>query len=222
MCSNKLKEIEKNLIECEKPSVYLEKIKNSFKNTPLDILLALEKTEQNREFHPEGNVWNHVMLVVDTAAKIKSFAHDEESFMLGALLHDIGKVKTTKKNKQGRWISYDHDREGVIVAENILDYYGYTSSKKEKILNLVRYHMHHLYIIKRLPFGKTNEMVKNTDLNDIILMFISDRLGRGNFEKNKKLKEINDIKTIIDMLENDYNLNLCDIKSSIEKIIKII
>ena len=51
--------------------------------------------------------------------------------------------------------------------------------RKTKMLNLVKYHMHHLYIIKNLPFAKTDEMIKDVDLNDMILMFVSDRLGRG-------------------------------------------
>ena len=37
-----------------------------------------------------------------------------------------------------------------------------------------------------MPYAKTKEMIKETNLNDIILLFISDRMGRGNFEKHKK------------------------------------
>lgn len=219
---NLLKEINKNLITYERPSEYLEEIKDSFNNTPLEILLDLKKTEQNREYHPEGNVWNHLMQVVDTAAKIKDYANDKESFMLGALLHDVGKSKTTKKNKQGRWISYNHDAEGEKIAEEILTYYNYENNEKEKILNLVKYHMHHLYIIKNLPFGRTSEMVKEADLNDMVLMFISDRLGRGQVEKEKKLNEIEDIEKVIQLLEENYTLDLKEIKEKIEKIKKII
>ena len=50
--------------------------------------------------------------------------------------------------------------------------------------------MHHLYIIKNLPYAKTKEMIKETNLNDIILLFISDRMGRGNFEKHKKEEKL--------------------------------
>ena len=60
------------------------------------------------------------------------------------------------------------------------------------------------------------------DLNDIILLFISDRMGRGNFEKHKKEEEINDIKKVISILENNYILNLKDIKENVKKIEKII
>ena len=186
MEENKLMEIQRELMVCNKPSVYLEKIKNSLKDTPLESLWILQLIEQNPRYHPEGNVWNHVMQVIDIAAKIKDFAIDKEAFMLGSLLHDVGKGITTKKNNQGRWTSYNHDVEGVKIAEKILNYYKYDDYEKEKILNLVRFHMHHLYIIKNLPYAKTKEMIKETNLNDIILLFISDRMGRGNFEKHKK------------------------------------
>ena len=170
MEENKLMEIQRELMVCDKPSVYLEKIKNSLKDTPLESLWILQLIEQNPRYHPEGNVWNHVMQVIDIAAKIKDFAIDNEAFMLGSLLHDVGKGITTKKNNQGRWTSYNHDVEGVKIAEKILNYYKYDDYEKEKILNLVRFHMHHLYIIKNLPYAKTKEMIKETNLNDIILL----------------------------------------------------
>ena len=219
---NKLKEIQENLLICDKPSIYLEEIKTSLKNTPLEVLIDLEKIEQNKKYHPEGNVWNHLKQVVDTAAKIKDYANDKGTFMLGALLHDLGKGTTTKKNKQGRLISYNHDTEGEKIADKILTYYGYKDEEKQRILNLVRYHMHHLYIIKNLPFAKTNELVKDVDLNDMVLMFVSDRLGRGQVEKEKKLSEIEDIEEVIRILERNYDLDLNEIKEKIQKIKKFI
>ena len=72
---NKLKEIQEKLLIYDKPSIYLEEIKDSLKNTPLEVLINLEKIEQNKQYHPEGNVWNHLKQVVDTAAKIKDFAN---------------------------------------------------------------------------------------------------------------------------------------------------
>lgn len=218
---NKLKEIQENLLICDKPSIYLEEIKGSLKNTPLEALINLEKIEQNKEYHPEGNVWNHLKQVVDTAAKIKGFANDKASFMLGALLHDLGKGTTTKKNKQGKLISYNHDTEGEKIADKILTYYDYKDDEKKRILNLIKYHMHHLYIIKNLPFAKTEQLVKEVDLNDMILMFVSDRLGRGQVEKEKKLNEIEDIQKVINILEVNYDLELNEIREKVEKIKKL-
>ncbi len=218
---NKLKEIQENLLVCDIPSIYLEEIKDSLKNTPLEALINLEKIEQNKKYHPEGNVWNHLKQVVDTASKIKDYANDKASFMLGALLHDLGKGTTTKKNKQGKLISYNHDTEGEKIADKILTYYDYKNDEKERILNLVKYHMHHLYIIKNLPFAKTEQLVKEVDLNDMILMFVSDRLGRGQVEKEKKLNEIEDIQKVINILEVNYDLELNEIREKVEKIKKL-
>ena len=219
---NKLKEIQENLLIYDRPSIYLEEIKSSLRNTPLEVLINLEEIEQNKQYHPEGNVWNHLKQVVDTAAKIKDFANDKAGFMLGALLHDLGKGITTKKNKQGRLISYNHDIEGEKIADKLLTYYDYEGDEKKRILNLVKYHMHHLYIIKNLPFAKTNELVKEVDLNDMILMFISDRLGRGQVEKEKKLNEIEDVQKVIKILEVNYDLELNEIREKVQKIKKFI
>lgn len=218
---NKLKEIQENLLVCDIPSIYLEEIKDSLKNTPLEALINLEKIEQNKKYHPEGNVWNHLKQVVDTASKIKDYANDKASFMLGALLHDLGKGTTTKKNKQGKLISYNHDTEGEKIADKILTYYDYKDDEKKRILNLIKYHMHHLYIIKNLPFAKTDQLVKEVDLNDMILMFVSDRLGRGQVEKEKKLNEIEDIQKVINILEVNYDLELNEIREKVEKIKKL-
>ena len=47
-------------------------------------------------------------------------------------------------------------------------------------------------------------------------------MGRGNFEKHKKEDEINDIKKVISILEENYNLDLKNIKEKVKKIEKII
>ena len=222
MSKNILKEIQANLLIYDKPSIYLEKIKPSLKNTKLESLIYLESIEQNKKYHPEGNVWNHVKEVIDIAAKIKEFANDKKTFMLGALLHDLGKGTTTKLNKKGKLTSYNHYVEGEKIASEILTFYDYKNDEKERILNLVKYHMHHLYIIKNFPFARTSELIKNVDLNDMILIFVSDRLGRGQSKREEKLEEIKDILQVIKILEENYSLDLNKIREKIEKIKKII
>ena len=56
----------------------------------------------------------------------------------------------------------------------------------------------------------------------MILMFVSDRLGRGQVEEEKKLNEIEDIQKVIKILEENYDLELNEIKEKIEKIKKFI
>ena len=67
--------------------------------------------------------------------KNKKTSLDTNRIAKAALLHDVGKGPTTKKNKQGRWISYNHDVEGVKLAEKILDYYNY---ENDEIVELIK------------------------------------------------------------------------------------
>ena len=65
-------DIDKHLLEDTKPSDFLNEIyENSlFSEFPFNMLHVLKKTEQSPIHHPEGNVWNHTLLVVDEAAKL--------------------------------------------------------------------------------------------------------------------------------------------------------
>lgn len=218
MEKNLLEEIQYHLLNDEKPSIYLNEINKSFIDTPLQMLYELKDIEQNKEYHPEGSVWNHVMMVVDRAATLRHKANDAKCFMTAALLHDIGKKPTTRINKKGRIISYDHDKVGSQIVENVLSNYMVNDEEKKKIVNLVRFHMHHLYILKNLPYGSLDEMMESVDLNDMILIFISDRLGRGELVKDRKSEEIDDIKKIVNIIKEKYKVSIEEIDSIINEL----
>jgi len=74
---NYFHEFEKHLMEDEKPSDYFNELIKSKRypmEYPYTMISDLIKTEQNLEYHPEGSVWNHAMLVVDEAAKRKEYS----------------------------------------------------------------------------------------------------------------------------------------------------
>lgn len=218
--SNLLRDIIEHLLNDAKPSIYLNNIKETLKDTPLEILLELEGVEQEKKYHPEGNVLNHVLLVVDRAAGIRNYANNPESLMLAALLHDVGKKAATRKNRSGRWISYDHDKIGAELVRKILTTYNIREEQIDKVCTLVRYHMHHLFIIKNLPYGNVESLVKEVDINDMALLFISDRLGRLQETYDEKSKEIFDVLEILDILNKKYNVDISEAKGNVEKILK--
>ena len=213
-------EIKEHLLKDEKPSIYLNSIKNKLVGTPLEILAQLETVEQEKKYHPEGNVWNHVMLVTDKAAELREYSNDPESLMMAALLHDTGKKIATRKNKSGRLISYDHDKIGAKIVNEILNCYDINNKKNKKIINLVKYHMHHLYIIKNLPFASTTEMINSVNMRNMILLFISDRLGRGQNTKEKILQELFDVKEIVNILQRKNKIDLQEEEKILDKLIK--
>ena len=88
-------EMDEHLLCDEKPSVYFDGIKDQpfFSQEPYLVLGKLKETEQSPKHHPEGNVWNHTMLVIDEAARVKHKSSHPKEFMWAALLHDqIGRA----------------------------------------------------------------------------------------------------------------------------------
>ncbi|AEV68754.1 HDIG domain-containing metalloprotein [Acetivibrio clariflavus] len=185
------KDIENHLLYDDKPSSYLNDISNSelFKEYPLNWLRDMKYTMQSPKHHPEGSVWNHTMLVVDEAAKEKHKSKNKRVFMWAALLHDIGKPGTTKV-RNGRITSYDHDKLGAKMTEKFLEEFSQDREFIEAVSNLVRWHMHILFVLKGLPFGDIEGMKKHTDLEELALLGLCDRMGRTGADRDEEMKNI--------------------------------
>jgi putative nucleotidyltransferase with HDIG domain len=172
-------EITSHLMEDEKPSNYINEIARTeiFNEYPFHMLQKLKTTEQSKKYHPEGSVWNHTMLVLDEAAKVRTRSKEPKEFMWAALLHDIGKPATTRIRKE-KITSYDHDTVGERLCREFLKELGAEEEFVRKVSALVRYHMHILYLLKGLPYADRSGLAKNVDAEDIALLCKCDRLGR--------------------------------------------
>jgi len=110
------KELEKLLTKAPRPSVGFEfgrrigLVERLFPEAE-----ALVGVPQEPEWHPEGDVWVHTMMVVDAAAKIARRdglpLEQARPLMLGALDHDFGKPATTEF-LDGRIRSRGHEDAG--------------------------------------------------------------------------------------------------------------
>lgn len=191
-------EIQYHLLNDTKPSVYINKIMEDGKlsSYPFSMISDLKKVLQNPKYHPEGDTFNHVMMVIDEGVKYKAYSEDERVYMWSLLLHDIGKTPTTKLRK-GRWTSYDHDKVGSNMAKEFLKKFDENEEFIEKVSALVKYHMNPLFIVKRLPFGDTDGLLKDTSLKEVALVSLSDRLGRGGMDKEKIIETKKSIKEFI-------------------------
>ena len=207
--NNTFLKIENHLLNDLKPSLFLRDfiLNNIDSENPLYILKTLKSIQQEPKHHPEGDVFEHTMQVIDVASKYKSFAQDKREFMWSALLHDLGKIKATKFRK-GRWTAYNHDSIGFSMAEDLLN--SITSDKEfiNKVSLLVKNHMIYLYISKNLPFGDSLESIFNIiNLNDLFLLILSDRLGRNVIDKDKQLEILNSLNDFIKYANNTLNKN---------------
>lgn len=204
--------IEEHLLDDLKPSLFLRDfiLNHIDKENPLYILKKLESILQEPKHHPEGDVLEHTMQVVDIAAKYRFLSNNKREFMWSALLHDIGKIKATKLRK-GRWTAYNHDSIGFSMTKELLEKINLNKQFIDKVSLLVKNHMIYLYITKNLPFGDSLEDIyKVLDLNDLFLLILSDRLGRNVIDTDKQqeiLASLNNFIQYVDKkLNKDYNL----------------
>ncbi|UYZ34992.1 HDIG domain-containing protein [Clostridium beijerinckii] len=190
--------IEEHLISDDKPSIYLENaLKNhNLDNYPFSMISDLRDVDQNPKFHPEGNVFIHTMMVIDQGAINRERSRDKRVFMWALLLHDIGKKPTTKLRK-GRLTSYNHDSVGAEMAREFLTYFNMEENFIDEVRGLVRWHMQSLFVTKDMKFQNIGDMLRDVDINEIFLVSLSDRLGRGNLdyiEINKTKEEVRKFK----------------------------
>ncbi|WP_434291664.1 HD domain-containing protein [Clostridium botulinum] len=197
------KDIDEHILKDEKPSNYINKLyeEGKLEEYPFDMLTILRKIDQSPKYHPEGSVWNHIMMVLDNGAKERDKSENERIFMWACLLHDIGKGTTTKIRK-GRITSYNHDKEGERLSIKFLKCFTGDEEFIKEVSKLVRWHMQPLFVSKNLPFKDIESMVKEVSIKEIALISLCDRLGRGGMSEGKKEEEIKAIDLFIEKCSN--------------------
>lgn len=134
-------ELKKALLKAERPSVFFETLREM---NQLDHwfpeLKALIGVPQNPVYHAEGDVWNHTMMVLDEAAKLRNRTQNPYWFMLAALTHDFGKAVCTEE-KNGVLHAYEHESKGVPLAKAFLRRITRDHKLTAYVLNLVELHM---------------------------------------------------------------------------------
>jgi tRNA nucleotidyltransferase (CCA-adding enzyme) len=140
-------EVEKLLLQAERPSIGLALARDlGVVDRLWPELAALVGCEQEPEWHPEGDVWVHTLLVVDEA-RPRCADLDRAgrvAIMLGAVCHDFGKPATTAFI-DGRIRSLGHEEAGVAPATAFLDRLNVHSidgvDVRRQILGLVAHHL---------------------------------------------------------------------------------
>jgi poly(A) polymerase len=106
----------------------------------LPEIVRLRGVQQPPEFHPEGDVWVHTMLLLE-----KLPAGSSRTLAWGALLHDIGKPATFQPPNPaipGDRIRFNgHVEAGVRIAEVILNRLRFSNDDTAQIVALIKNHM---------------------------------------------------------------------------------
>jgi tRNA nucleotidyltransferase (CCA-adding enzyme) len=181
-------EIEKLLLRARQPSIgfalalELGVIERLFPE--LDTLVGCP---QEPEWHPEGDVWTHTLLVIDEARKrIDDLEYPQQvAVMLGAVCHDLGKPPTTAFI-DGRIRSLDHEEEGIPPSSALLDRLNVHSLQgydvRREVLGMVANHLKPGMFCKAQPpvgDGAFRRLAQKVDLELLARVARADCEGRG-------------------------------------------
>lgn len=107
-------------------------------------LVVLIDCPQEPEWHPEGDVWVHTLMVTDEGARLARVdgcdARDTLLTVLAALCHDLGKPSTTT-TEDGRIRSRDHESQGEAPTRAFCARLGITADDVDVVVALVKDHL---------------------------------------------------------------------------------
>jgi poly(A) polymerase len=102
----------------------------------LPEIAAMHGVEQSPDYHPEGDVWTHTLLLLSQIP-----AGAPESVALGCLLHDVAKPVTAARRDDGRITFYGHTDRGADMAVAIVQRLKRSRETWERVDYLVRNHL---------------------------------------------------------------------------------
>jgi tRNA nucleotidyltransferase (CCA-adding enzyme) len=181
-------EVEKLLLRARRPSIgFALALQLGVVERLFPELDALVGCPQEPEWHPEGDVWVHTLLVIDQArARIDDLDHARQvTVMLGAVCHDLGKPATTAF-VDGRIRSLDHEEQGVPPAVAMLDRLNVHSlhgfDVRGQVLGIVANHLKPGMFDKAQPpvgDGAFRRLAQKVDLELLARVASADCEGRG-------------------------------------------
>ena len=169
----------------------------------------LKYIPQDSLHHPEGSAYNHSLLVVDEAAMLTRDFDNPEKFrvMLASLLHDVGKLTTTKviTGEDGiKVTAYGHEAESARIARGYLNRLQFGRADVKAITSMVQHHMRPLTLNKVNPDEKRDvnavrmlvRDVQPADYLSFLTVCRADILGRGGQCAQNRLGQIQNMQHV--------------------------
>ncbi|OGV55483.1 MAG: hypothetical protein A2X45_00320 [Lentisphaerae bacterium GWF2_50_93] len=100
---------------------------------------------QHHEYHPEGDVFEHTMLM------LSHMAYPDIELAWSILLHDVGKPATKSLGEDGIEHFYTHEHKSAEMAADILKRLKMPSKSIDNIVHAVRNHMRFAHVMEMRP-----------------------------------------------------------------------
>jgi tRNA nucleotidyltransferase (CCA-adding enzyme) len=184
-------EMEKLLLAAERPSIGVAlALDLGVIDQILPEMKPLVGCEQEPEWHPEGDVWVHTLMVIDKARELNADLDRPRliTIMLGAVCHDLGKPATTAF-LDGRIRSLNHEDAGVAPTVSVLDRLNIHTidgfDVRTQVIGLTAHHLKPGMLRKaeNVSDGAFRRLAQKVDLELLARLARADCLGRtGDFD----------------------------------------
>lgn len=184
-------ELEKLLLLAARPSIGFALARDlGIIEQVLVEMIPLIGCEQEPEWHPEGDVWIHTLMVIDRAREMNGDLDRPRllTVMLGAICHDLGKPSTTAFI-DGRIRSLDHEQAGVAPTISLLNRLNVHTidgfDVRQQVIGLVAHHLKPgmLHKAANVGDGAFRRLAQKVDLELLARLARADCLGRtGTFD----------------------------------------
>jgi poly(A) polymerase len=149
----------------------------------LPEVARMKGVEQPPQFHPEGDVWTHTLLLLaqlDAACPLP--------LAWGALLHDVGKPPTFMRADRIRFNG--HVDVGVAIAADICRRFRFSNDEARQTLSLVENHMRfadaqHMKASTLKRFFRLENFPQHLELHRMDCMAGSGNLDHWNFVRER-------------------------------------
>ena len=172
-------ELQKALLQAPRPSIFFRTLDTMHQLRPwFTEVQRLQGVPQPPRYHGEGDVWEHTMAVLDTAAELRPQAAQPMALMLAALAHDFGKVTATTESG-GVIHAYGHEEAGLPPAEDFLRRVIGEKALHRCVKNLVALHMKpNAMALSGASVKSTNRLLDAAiEPGDLILLALADHRG---------------------------------------------
>ena len=149
----------------------------------LPEVAAMKGADQPPQYHPEGDVWTHTLLMMEGLP-----AEPPATLAWGVLLHDVGKPPTFRPVAEtGDRIRFDgHVDVGVRMSEEICRKFRFSNEDTDQILALVANHMRFKDVEQMRPatlkrFVRLPRFEEHMELHRLDCSSSNRRLGAYNF-----------------------------------------
>jgi poly(A) polymerase len=125
---------------------------------------------QGKMMQPNGDLWDHLLLVLDLLPENPSFP-----LAFAALLHDVGKPET-KGLKNGRMTFHNHEQVGRTIADRICRDLKLANAERERITWLIEFHQY-LGEATKLREAKLKKILAEPGIDELLALHRADALA---------------------------------------------